>query len=83
MQEISITDIQANLITMIQSAVTNHEPLMLTEDGHHVAVVLASTDYESAEADRKFMRAIIQGFADIETGREVSLVEAKIRLGLK
>jgi hypothetical protein len=29
------------------------------------------------------MRAIVTGLADLEAGRELSLVEAKARLGLK
>ena len=29
------------------------------------------------------MRAVVEGLADLEAGREVSLVEARKRLGLK
>lgn len=32
--------------------------------------------------DKAFMRAVVQGLADLEAGRSVSLVEAKKRLGL-
>ena len=29
------------------------------------------------------MRAVVAGLADLEAGREVSLADAKVRLGLK
>ena len=41
------------------------------------------TDYEAAEEERAFMRAVVAGLADLEAGREVSLADAKARLGLK
>jgi hypothetical protein len=38
---------------------------------------------KSDDADEKaFMRAVVQGLADIESGRSVSLAEAKKKLGL-
>ena len=40
-------------------------------------------EYETAEEERAFMRAVVQGLSDIEAGREVSMTEAKKRLGLK
>jgi hypothetical protein len=40
-------------------------------------------DYEAGEEDRAFMRAVVAGLADLEAGRELSLAEAKARLGLK
>jgi len=33
--------------------------------------------------EREFMRALIQGFTDIEADKEISLTDAKQRLGLK
>lgn len=35
-----------------------------------------------AREDRAFMRAVVQGLADIESGKSVTLNEAKKRLGL-
>lgn len=48
-----------------------------------MAVVQAVTDYEAAEEERAFMRAVVAGLADLEAGREASLSDAKARLGLK
>lgn len=77
-----LADIQADPACVIQRAADSHQPIVLTETGQGVAVVQALEDYERNEADRAFMRAIIQGLADIETGHEVSLAEARARLGL-
>jgi predicted transcriptional regulator len=57
--------------------------VLLTSRGRGVAVVQAVTDYEAAEEERAFMRAVVAGLADLEAGREVSLSDAKARLGLK
>jgi len=40
-------------------------------------------DYEKAEEERDFMRAVVAGLADLEAGREASLDEARTRLDLK
>jgi hypothetical protein len=48
-----------------------------------VAVVQSVSDFEKADEERAFMRAIVAGLADLEEDREVSLVEAKARFGLK
>jgi len=60
-----------------------HRPVLLTSRGRGVAVVQSLTDYEAAEEERAFMRAVVNGLADLEDGRELSLSETKIRLGLK
>lgn len=58
-------------------------PVLLTSRGRGVAVVQSVSDYETAEEERSFMRAVVAGLADLESGREVSLVDAKARLGLE
>jgi len=57
--------------------------VLLTSRGRGVAVVQSVGDYEKAEEERHFMRAVVAGLADLEAGREVSLDEARARLGLK
>ena len=42
----------------------------------------AKADYEKTQEECDFMRAIVEGIADLNAGREVSLSEAKARLGL-
>jgi hypothetical protein len=57
--------------------------VLLTSRGRGVAVVQAVIDYETSEDERAFMRSVVAGLADLESGREVSLAAAKARLGLK
>ena len=67
---------------MIEHVTTVHRPIPLTKHGRGVAVVEPVSDYETTEEERPFMRAVIAGLADLESGREVALADAKIRLGL-
>lgn len=39
-------------------------------------------DYDAAEEKRAFMRAVVAGLNDLAAGREVTLVEARKRLGI-
>jgi predicted transcriptional regulator len=41
------------------------------------------SDYEVAEEERAFLRAVVAGLADLEAGRELSIEDAKARPGLK
>ena len=59
-----------------------HRPVLLTSRGRGVAVVQSLGDYEKSESERAFMRAVVEGLADLEAGRELSLAEVKARLGL-
>ena len=56
--------------------------MLLTRRGRGVAVVQSVTEYESAQEERAFMRAVVVGLCDLEEGREVSLREVKNQLGL-
>lgn len=68
---------------VVKHATDAHRPVLLTRRGRGVVVVQSVNDYESAEEEREFMRAVVVGLADIEAGRELSLADAKARLGLK
>ncbi len=80
---IPITDLKVNPGRVIKHATEAHRPVLLTSRGRGVAVVQTVTDYEAAEEERSFMRAVVAGLADLEAGRKLSLVDAKARLGLK
>ena len=67
---------------IVKHATQAHRPVLLTSRGRGVAVVQSLGDYEKSEAERAFMRAVVEGLADLEAGRELSLAEVKARLGL-
>ena len=80
---IPLTDLKVNPGRVVKHVADAHRPVLLTSRGRGVAVVQSVSDYENAEEERAFMRAVVAGLADLEAGREVSLADAKTRLGLK
>lgn len=79
---VPITDLKVNPGKVLRHVADAHRPVLLTNRGRGVAVVQSLTDYEAAEEERAFMRAVVAGLADLDTGRELSLGEAQVRLGL-
>ncbi len=79
---VPLTDLKVNPGRVVQHAARVHRPVLLTSRGRGVAVVQSVADYEAAEDERAFMRAVVSGLADLETGRELSLADARERLGL-
>jgi len=57
-------------------------PVLLTSHGRGVAVVQSLSEYEAAQEEREFMRAVVAGLADIDAGRVVPLADVKRRFGL-
>ena len=80
---VPLTDLKVNPGRVVQHTTEVHRPVLLTSRGRGVAVVQSVADYEKAEEERDFMRAVVAGLADLEAGREVSFDEARMRLGLK
>ncbi len=80
---VPLTDLTVNPGRVVKHAADTHRPVLLTSRGRGVAVVQSVADYEQGEEERAFMRAVVAGLADLEAGREVSLADAKTRLGLK
>lgn len=80
---VPLTDLKVNPTRVVKHATEVHRPVLLTNRGRGVAVVQSVGDYEKAEEEREFMRAVVIGISDLEEGREVSLDDARTRLGLK
>jgi len=80
---VPLTDLKVHPGRVVKHASEAYRPVLLTSRGHGAAVVQSISDYEQAEEERSFMRAIVTGLADLEAGREVSLADAKARFGLK
>jgi prevent-host-death family protein len=68
---------------VVSHAQETHRPVLLTRRGRGVAVVRSLKDYEEETEARAFMKGVVRGLMDLEEGREISLAEAKKRLGLK
>jgi len=80
---IPLTDLKTNPGRVVKHVSDAHRPVLITSRGRGVAVVRSVADFEQTEEDRAFMCAVVEGLADLEEGREVSLAEARKRLGLK
>ncbi len=79
---VPLTNLKANPGRVMKHVAEVHRPVLLTSRGRGVAVVQSVADYEKAEEERVFMRAVVAGLADLEAGRELSLDEARAQLGL-
>jgi len=80
---VPLSDLKANPGRVVKHTTEVHRPVLLTNRGKGVAIVQALADYEKAEEEREFMRAVVEGLTDLEGGKEVSLDEAKTILGLE
>ena len=80
---IPLADLKINPGRVVKHVSDAHRPVLITSRGRGVAVVQSVADFEQTEEDRAFMCAVVEGLADLEEGREVSLAEARKRLGLK
>ncbi len=80
---IPLTDLKINPGRVVKHATDARRPVLLTSRGRGVAVMQSVTEYEAGEEERSFMRAVVAGLTDLEAGRELSLADAKARLGLK
>ncbi len=80
---VPLTDLKTNPGRVVKHATETRRPVLVTSRGRGVAVVQSVEEFEAADDERAFMRAVIEGLSDLEEGREVSLAEAKHRLGLE
>ena len=79
---VPLSDLKVNPGKVVKHASETHRPVLLTSHGRGVAVVQSLNDYERAEEERSFMRAVTEGLMDLEKGRELSMGDVRKRLGL-
>jgi len=80
---IPLSSLKINPGKVVRQITETHRPALLTSHGQGVAVVQSLSDYEKAEEERSFMRAVAEGLVDIEKGRIVNIDRVRKRLGLK
>jgi len=79
---IPLGDLKVNPGKVVRRASESGRPVLLTSRGRGVAVVQTLPEFEAAQEEREFMRAVVSGLFDLEESREVSADDAKRRLGL-
>jgi prevent-host-death family protein len=79
---VPLADVKVNPGKIISRTRESHRPILLTSRGRGVAVMQSLEDFELAEEEKAFMRAIVDGLSDLDNNRQVDLDTAKKRLGL-
>jgi prevent-host-death family protein len=79
---VPLSDLKINPGRIVKQVAEVHRPVLVTSRGRGVAVVQALDDFERAEEERSFMRGVVQGIVDLESGRELEIAQVKERLGL-
>ena len=79
---VPLSDLKTNPGRVVKHVARSRRPVLVTSRGRGIAVMQSLVDFEAAEEERAFMRAVVEGLSDLEAGREVSLREVKARLGL-
>ena len=80
---VPLSSLKINPGKVVRQTAETHRPVLLTSHGQGVAVVQSLSDYEKAEEERSFMRAVTEGLMDVEKGRVAGIDEVRKRLGLK
>jgi prevent-host-death family protein len=79
---VPLGDMKVNPGKIVRRVDETGRPVLLTSHGRGVAVVQSLSEYEAAQEERDFMRAVVAGLADIDAGRVVPLTDVKRRFGL-
>ena len=79
---IPLGDLKVNPGKVVRHVDETGRPVLLTSHGRGVAVVQSLDEFESAQEEREFMRAVVAGLADLENGRESTLSDVKRQLGI-
>jgi len=79
---VPLGDLKVNPGKIVRRVDETGRPVLLTSHGRGVAVVQGLSDYEAAQEECEFMRAVVAGLADVDAGRVASLADVKRRLGI-
>ncbi len=80
---VPLGDMKVNPGKVVRRIDETGRPVLLTSHGRGVAVVQGLEEFEAAQEERDFMRAVVAGLADIEAGRVIALDEVVRSLGLE
>ncbi len=80
---VPLGDMKVNPGKIVRRVNEAGRPVLLTSHGRGVAVLQGLGEYEAAQEEREFMRAVVAGLADVEAGRVISLDEVVRSLGLE
>lgn len=64
-----ISDFRKDSAGVLKRLKETRQPVLLTQHGRSVAVLLDVQEYESREYDRQFAQAIAEGLSDVSKGK--------------
>ncbi len=79
---VPMADFKASPDELVRRVAESGRVTFITSRGREVAVMQSVADFERSREECDFMRAVVAGLNDLEAGREVSLDEARSRLGI-
>ena len=79
---VPLTDLKLSPTRIVKQVAESRRPVLLTHRGRGVAVMQSVAEFEAADEERAFMRAVVEGLSDLDAGRETSFNAAKSQLGL-
>jgi prevent-host-death family protein len=79
---VPLGDMKVNPGKVVRRVDETGRPVLLTSRGRGVAVIQGLSEFEAAQEERDFMRAVVAGLADVEAGRVSSLDDVMRDLGL-
>lgn len=64
-----ISDFRKDTAGVLKRLKYTRQPMLLTQHGRSVAVLIDVHEYEDREYDRQFLRAIAEGLSDVSKGK--------------
>jgi prevent-host-death family protein len=74
---VPLSDVKINPGKIIRHTNEVKRPVLLTNRGRGVAVLQSIDEYERAEEEKNFMRAVVKGLEDLENNRVQTLADVK------
>ncbi len=67
-----ISDFRKDSAAMLKKLKENHHPIVLTQRGRSVAVIIDVDTYERLDYENEFRAAVHEGMEDVKQGRTIS-----------
>ena len=80
---IPLTDLKTNPGKVVKHVSNTKRPVLVTSRGRGVAVVQSLSEYERREEELQFMRGVVNGLLNLNSGGEVELSKARQRFQTK
>lgn len=71
-----LTDVRKHLAEMVARVQSTNRPLVLTQHGRAVAVMLSPAEYDEIAYREEFVKAVNQGLAEADAGNLIPHAEA-------